>query len=129
MSRKLILREEVETAKSLSTSFISKITMIPYADNCSYQINITTSNSTGTFSVEASDDYMQQSVNVNGNAGNWVQVPLGGATPSPVAAGANDTILIDLNQLPFNAVRVRYTSTIAGTGTADIWLLNKSIGA
>lgn len=130
MARKLILREEVEVAKSLSSSFISKITMVPYMDNCSYQINITTSNSTGTFVVEASDDYIQQTQDVKGNPGSWVALPLGGGlTPNPVANAANDTILIDLNQLPFNAVRVSYTSTIAGTGTADIWLLNKSMGA
>ena len=129
MARKLILREEIESAKSLASSFTSKITMIPYMDDCSYQINISTNNSTGTFAVEASNDYIQQTQDVKGNAGNWVALPLGGATAAPIAAGANDTILIDLNQLPFNAIRVSYVSTVAGTGTADIWLMNKSMGA
>lgn len=129
MARKLVLRDEIATAHSLSSSFTSTPTMIPYMDNCSYQINITTSNSTGTFAVQASDDYMQQTQDVKGNAGNWIDLPLAGPTANPVAAGANDTILIDLNQVPFNALRISYTSSVAGTGTADIWLLNKSLGA
>lgn len=129
MARKLILREEISAAQSLAANFTSVPTMIPYMDNCSYQINITTTNSTGTFAVQASDDYIQQTQDVKGNPGNWVTLPLGGATAAPVAAAANDTILIDLNELPFNAVRLVYTSTIAGTGTADIWLFNKSLGA
>lgn len=100
--------------------------MIPFGDNCSYQINVTTTNSTGTFSIQGSLDYVQEQPNIRGVTGNWTDLSLGGGTPT--VAAANDTILINLNQLPFNALRVAYTSTIAGTGTANIYIMTKQIG-
>jgi len=129
MARKDVVRYNLNEGvpQSLSATFTSPITTIKFSDNVSYQINVTTSDSTGTFEVQASDDYSpigpSQPVP---NPGNWVTLPLGGGTPT--VAGANDLILINLNQLPFTAVRLVYTSTIAGTGTADMWVLAKQIG-
>lgn len=119
----------VATTQSLATSFTSPITTITYQDNVAYQINITTSNSTGTFAVQASLDYIAPGPQGSGGrAGNWITLPLSGANP-PTVAAANDNILINLNNLPFNAVRLVYTSTIAGTGTADIFIMTKAMGA
>lgn len=124
--RKNIVQYQVANDKPMSSSFTSDPTVIKYLDNCSYQINITTSDSTGTFVVQASNDYAgSDPVVAAANAGNWVDIPLEGGTP--YAAAANDSILIDLNQLPFNAVRVKYTSSVAGTGTCDIVLMAKQL--
>lgn len=128
MARKDTLVYKLSTAKSLATSFTSPITLIKNLDNISYQINITTSDSTGTFAVQGSNDYaVSEPTNVVTNTGTWVPLTLGG-TGSPSAAGANDSILIDLNQLSFNALRVAYTAGTAGTGTCDITLVARQVG-
>lgn len=101
--------------------------MITYLDNCSYQINITTTDSTGTFLVQGSNDYQAREAVQIPNVGNWVTLPLSGPNANPVVAAANDSILIDLKQLPFNAIRLSYTSTIAGTGVVDIFIECKEL--
>lgn len=127
MSRKNVVLYPVSLSTSLSADFTTAPTIIRYLDNCSYQINVLTSDSTGTFYVQSSDDYaVDETTNTVLNAGNWADLPLGGGTPS--AGAANDTILIYLNQLPFNAIRVRYAHTVAGTGTASIYLMAKQLG-
>lgn len=126
MSRKLVLAPDVPIAigQSLATSFTSVPTMIDFQDNIGYQINITTTNSTGTFTVQASLDYLKANGLENGRVGNWVTLPLSG---SPTAGAANDSISISLNQLPFRAVRLVYTAAVAGTGVADIYIMSKEI--
>ena len=116
-----------QVGQSLAASFTTQPTVIRYLDNCSYQINVTTSNSTGTFVVQVSNDYQVNEGNfdVVTNPGTWNMLPIGG---TPTVAAANDIITIDMNQLPFYAVRLAYTSTIAGTGTASIYLTDKQLG-
>ncbi len=127
MSRKNTLPYRVASAQSLAADFNSAPTLIRNSDNIGYQINITTTNSIGTFQVQGSNDYTVSEVsNIVTNPGNWVAIDLGG---SPIANAANDTILIDLKQLPFNAVRIAYDSSTPGTGTCDIYILTKSVGA
>lgn len=129
MARKNILIHPVLTAQSLATAFTSPVTTITYTDNVSYQLNITTVDSTGAFAVEASNDYVADpQVQGKQNPGNWVALPLSGTLSSPAAQGASESILIDMKQLPFVAVRVRYTPTVAGTGTVDIGIVTKEIG-
>lgn len=129
MARKNVLNYRLVANQSLAASFNSAPTLITNTDNVAYQINITTTNSTGTFSVQGSVDYTavevgaSQASNTNPH---WVDITLGGGTPT--VAASNDSILIDLNQLPFNAVRIAYTSTVAGTGHADIYVMTKQIG-
>lgn len=128
MARKNILPYEI-SSQSLASSF-SIPTVIKYLDNISYQINIKTTDSVGTFSVQGSLDY---AISEPGNQviaqGNWSTIPLTTASGTPlVASGANDTILVDLNQLPFNAIRLSYAPTTAGTGTVDIYFLAKQVG-
>lgn len=128
MSRKNVLAPElIASAQSLVATFNSTPTMIPFLDNCAYQINITTTNSIGVFQVQGSVDYVQQTPLNRGNAGNWVPLTLGGSTANPVANAANDTIIINLNQVPFNALRIAYISSTPGTGTADIYFMSKMI--
>ena len=124
--RKNVLKPiPVASSQSLASSFNSTPTMIPYLDNCAYQINISTSDSTGTFSVQGSLDYNQAEFYQLGTPGNWVDLSLGGGVPT--VAAANDSILINLTQVPFNALRIHYSSTVAGTGVADIIFMSKAI--
>lgn len=82
-------------------------------DVFNYQINVTTTNSTGVFTLQGSDD------NVN-----FIDIGSAG-----VVAAANDSILCEFNQVSFNNVRLKYVSTIAGTGTCNIIFTAKSLGA
>lgn len=127
MARKNVLTpQEISINQTMAASFTSPATMVPYMDNVAYQINITTTNSIGTFQVQASLDYNRDpTTGVVTNPGNWIPLTLSG---TPVAAGANDQILISLNQVPFNAMRVAYTSTTAGTGTCNIYIICKQVG-
>lgn len=126
MSRKNVLVTPLVINQSLAASFTTAPTVVRYLDNCSYQINVTTTNSTGSFQVQASNDYYVNEGNdsVVQNPGNWVALTMSG---TPTVAAANDNIIINLNQLPFYAVRLAYISTIAGTGTASIYITDKAL--
>lgn len=127
MARKDVFLAQIATNQSLASSFNSTPTIIRYLDNIAYQINVTTSNSTGSFAVQASLDYAVNEISgVVTNAGNWINLTLAGG--SPVVAAASTQIMINLNQLPFNAVRLAYTSTIAGTGTCNIFIMSRQVG-
>lgn len=127
MSRKNTLIYTLAEGQSLAASFQTEPTIVLRLDNCSYQINVTTTDSEGTFAVEISNDYrVNETTGVVTNAGTWIPLNLAGGTP--IVNAANDTIAISLNQLPFYAVRLAYTSSVAGTGTCDIFISDKQIG-
>ena len=128
MSRKNVFSYQIlPNLTSLSAGFVSNPTVVRNLDNVAYQINVTTTNSVGSFTVEASLDYaINESTNTVTNAGNWITLTLAGGTPTVNAANTN--ILIDLNQLPFEAVRLRYTSTTAGTGTCNGYVMGRMLG-
>lgn len=124
MGRKDTIKTPLLINKSLATSFTGPVTIIQYMDNCSYQINVTTTNSAGTFQVEVSDDYtINQGVVTN--PGNWITLSL---SATPTVAAANDVIGISLNQVPYSAIRIAYTSNTAGTGTCSIYISDKQVG-
>jgi hypothetical protein len=95
----------------------STVTNIQFLDNICIALNWT-GTPVGTFAVEGSLDHEQD---MHGNvtvAGNWVALTL---PSSPVASGAAGSILIDMNQLSFPYIRVKYTnSSSTGTLTATI---------
>lgn len=124
MARKNILDAVVATNQSLSASFNSAPTLVPYLDNVAYQIDILTVNSVGTFKVQGSLDYAQTPDEV-ARAGNWIDLTLSG---NPSVGGVNDDIIISLNQVPFKALRLVYTSSVAGTGTCSIRIFSKQLG-
>lgn len=128
MSRKLVLLPSVIAAdQSLAASFTTTPTVLSYQDNVAYQINVTTTDSTGTFEVQASMDYVPPGTgSVPPDAGTWATLTLDG---TPSVAGANDVIAISLNQVPYKALRIAYTSTVAGTGTCDITIMARTVGA
>lgn len=136
MARKnIILHSLFETVgnptgeQSLSASFISPVTSIQYQDNISYQIIGDGNASEGTFTVQGSNNYRYNNVtDVVTAQGDWVDLPLGGSSSGPKFIGVADSIIIDMNQVPFAALRVKYTSTVAGTGKCKIFLVAKEIG-
>ncbi|GAC1502093.1 MAG: hypothetical protein NVS1B10_06720 [Candidatus Saccharimonadales bacterium] len=101
------------TAQSLASSFNSPATTVQFLDNVGYQVNISTTNSVGTFAVQGSLD------NVN-----WANLSLSG---TPSVGAANDTIIINVNQFPFQYIRLAYASTTAGTGTCDVYIEAKAL--
>lgn len=125
MGRKDTLFKQLAINQSLAANFISPITVVRNTDNVCYQVVITTSNSTGTFTIQASLDYAQANGTVT-NPGNWSTLPLGNGNPS--ANAINDQIIIDLIEIPFNAIRLVYTSVVSGTGTCNIWIATKQQG-
>lgn len=125
MARKNVVRYTLESDSSISASFNTAPTIIQFLDNVSYQINIRTTNSTGTFQIQGSNDYEVDPLsNTVVNAGNWVDIS--GLAVS--VAAANDSAIINMSNLGFFAVRVKYTSTVAGTGKCDIIVVAKQIG-
>lgn len=126
MSRKNTLKYDLfPTGQSLATSFISPVTFIRNTDNVSYQIDVTTTDSIGTFTVQVSDNYSVANTGAVENPGTWITLTLSGV---PVVAATNDIIGISLNQLPYDAIRLIYTSTTAGTGSCRAILTSKMIG-
>lgn len=126
MARKDTLQAKISTAQSLSATFTSPVTLIKNTDNVSYQINATTADAVGTFKVQGSDDYRaEEPMNAVLSSGSWADIPLGGDALS--LASANDTLIISMNQLPFQAVRIVYTRS-SGTGSCDIWISTKQLG-
>lgn len=116
MARKNIIAPvKIASAQSLAAAFQATATQVPYLDNVSLQLNVTTSDSTGTFKIQATVDSV-----------NWIDLDLGGGVPDVAAANVNH--LINLNQVPFNALRVSYVPTIAGTGVCDVWVEAKQVG-
>ena len=47
---------------------------------------------------------------------------------APIGANQNEIVLINLNQLPYAAVMISYVSTVAGTGTCDVYIAARQIG-
>jgi len=103
----------IATGQSLAASFDSAATTVPFQDNLSYQINITTSNSIGEFNLQGSNDGINYA-----NTNNTISV-----------LGANDVGIISINQWPYKYVRLSYTSSTAGTGTCDIIFHARTVGA
>lgn len=127
MARKNVLIYQLENDRSLAVSFNTAPTLVKYLDNCAYQINATTAAVSGTFQVQVSLDYeVNEITNTVVNAGTWVPVTLAGGVPT--LSGASDQIVINLNQLPFNAIRLAFTHTAGSPGTADIYIMCRQIG-
>jgi hypothetical protein len=127
MGRKPAVNYQLLTNQSLAANFISPVTSITTEDNVSYQIDVVTTDSTGTFTVQASNNYEVVGPGpVVVNAGTWFDLPL---TGTPAVAAANDTIAIEIREPSFNAYRLKYTSTVAGTGVCSVRVNAKTLGA
>lgn len=123
-SRKNTLRKfQTITAGDMSAASItSAVTNIETHDNIAIQLNFT-GTPVGTFAVEVSVDYERDSHGNVIDSGTWVPITL---SPAPAAAGADGSILIDLNQLASPWIRVVYTKT-SGTGSLDAFISAKML--
>lgn len=104
----------------MSGNLVSQITNIEFQDNIGIQINFTGS-AVGTFNVQISSDYKQDSQGVVQNAGNWISLVL---NPAPVAAGSANQIFIDMNQLSAPWIRLIYTAS-SSTGVLNAFISAK----
>lgn len=108
---------------SLGASFSSVPTNIEIMDNISYQMNITTADAIGSFTIEVSDDYNQDSQGNVITAGNWITLPISDAMD---VAGASDLIMFDGNQISQPWIRLKYTRT-SGTGSVTAYVTGKML--
>lgn len=95
----------------MTTTLTSLITNIQYLDNVCVQLNFT-GTPTGNFYVQTSLDGL-----------NWINLNL---SPTPLASGSADQILLDLGNLSFPQIRVQYVPT-SGSGTLNMYLGAKSL--
>lgn len=104
-----------QVSGTLSGNITSGSVAIPFLDNIGIQINITAPALTsGFFTVNASLDGV-----------NYMPLVMSG---TPAVSGSADTVMISLNQVPFRYITVNYTSSTAGTGSCDVWVMSKEIG-
>ena len=106
----------------MSGNITSDPTNIQFLDNVSMQLNFT-GTPTGTFTVQGSLDYQQTSPFAKAAIGNWIDITL---PTTPAAAGSANQILIDMNQLSFPWIRVKYTAS-SGSGTLNAYISAKAV--
>lgn len=109
-------------AGDMSGNLTSIPTNVEFLDNIALQLNFT-GTPTGTFAVEVSIDYDQDSLGNILNAGNWIPLTL---SPAPAATGSGASIFIELNQTPARWLRVTYTAT-SGVGSLDALISAKML--
>lgn len=134
MARKNVLAPvKIATAQSLASSFNSSPTIISYEDNIVYNIKVTTSDSTGTFKLQCSPDYVPSAAPTQSSSaatGTWYDLAMSGDNLGvPTVNAANDSMTLKLTQVSFKAIRLAYTSSVAGTGTCDIYITANTVGA
>lgn len=110
------------TDVSMATNVTSGGTNIQFLDNISIQLNFT-GTPTGTFDIQVSNDFEQDSQGAIVHVGNWISLPL---NPTPSAAGSADQIIIDVNQVSQPWMRMVYTAA-SGTGTLNMYISAKTI--
>ena len=117
MSRKnVITAYKILDAESLAANFESNVTNIEYLDNVGIQIvTDSVTDNTGQFSIQVSNDNVTfEDITV---------------TPTISALADTDTqIFVNLNQLPFSYVRIKFAAA-GGTpdGTATAFLTAKEL--
>jgi len=108
-----------------TATITSAVTDIRFKDSVSIQLQWT-GTPVGTFYIEGSVDHFPVAMQSNGipNAGTWIPIAL--SIPL-TATGSESQALLDLNQLSFPYIRVRYVNT-SGTGTLNGFIFGKSLG-
>lgn len=116
MGRKNVVKSyKMIDAGDLSGDITSESTSVINLDKASIHIVWSGSSPSGTINVQAK----------NGDKGTWRSLDFGTTISVSGNSGEHDIIL---NELPFDEIRVVYTST-SGTGTVDAVLTAKVIVA
>ena len=114
MSSRVTKPFKILDAQALSASFQSASMQTGWVDNIGIQLNVTTSANTGQFAIQGSNDNT-----------NWANVTV---SPSiPALAGANTVILVNINQWPFEYIRIGFTLGTRTNGSVTAWVKEKSI--
>lgn len=95
-----------------SATLTSEETEVTYTDNVGISVSWT-GDAIGTFAVEASID-----------GSNWSSLSF---SSTPAANGSADTHLLNLNQIPYKSIRLKYTRT-SGSGTLNSYVMYKQTG-
>lgn len=98
----------------------SAYTDVRYLDNIGIQIQWTSANAVGVFTIECSDNYNP----ITNTTGTWVALTFSPALTAP--ASNNGEFLVNVNQCPHAWIRIVYTRT-SGTGTLNAWVHAKEI--
>lgn len=112
--KNVILPYKFIDANALNGSFVSKEINVQYLDNIGLQLAVVTNANTGLFTIEASID-----------GDTWDTIKLSPVIPA--LAGANTTITVNLNQLPFNLIRVVFTAGVGTNGTVTGYITAKEL--
>lgn len=121
-SRSNRLKFQTITNGVMTGDITSRISNIEFCDNIGFQFHFT-GTPVGTFQIQVSANYEQDSLGNVTNVGNWIDLVLSG---TPVAAGAPDEIYVDVTQISAPWIRAHYTFT-SGTGTLQAWVVGKQI--
>ncbi len=111
------------SAVSMSTDITSVAVEIKNQDNIGVQLNWTTADAIGAFSIQISSDHVQDLEGNIQTPGNWISLPL---SPGISSAGNSDTAYVDLNQMSAQYMRVLYTRT-SGSGTVTAIVVAKGV--
>lgn len=123
-SKNVLTPYKILDAVSMDASFTSEPTMIQYLDNVSIQIMASTEDGEGVFTLEGSLDHVRVApANYETDNGNWITIEL--ATPMTVSS-ADASFLLDLNQLSFPWIRIKYTRT-SGDGEVNAYISAKAV--
>jgi hypothetical protein len=114
MSRKnVLLPYQVLTAQSLLAPFSSNETYIDWLDNIGITLDVVTADIVGQFFIQGT---------VNGTS--WFDMDV---QPTLLVSGANTKMILNLNQVPFHKVRIRFEVTSGTSGTVDAWIMSKML--
>ena len=120
MARKNVLKTyKMFNSEDISTSATSGVTNTSNLDKASIYLEWTGAAPVGTITVEATND------DPNSSSPVWKTVDFGSSIDISGASGNHDLIF---NEMPFNAIRLQYTST-SGTGTLNATIHAKTQGA
>ena len=127
-AKRQLLKYQLLTGQSATSSFNSAATNINYIDNVGIQVNLVSGTPSGTFTIQVSADYYQDDQGNIVIPGTWVtlQSPPGTNVAQAVTAGNPTSIYFDLNQLSSPWVRLAYTAS-SGTGTFNAYITGKTL--
>ena len=114
MSRKNVAQPyQIINSQSLLAPFTSVDTTITWLDNVGITLDVVTTDVIGEFFVQGTIDGVT-----------WFDLDV---QPTLTVAGANTKMILDLNQLPFHKVRIRFEFTSGTSGTVDAWIMSKML--
>jgi hypothetical protein len=122
MRKSNLLSFQSLSSVSMTSNITSSATNIAYLDNIGVQFNFTGA-PVGTFKIEVSTDYNEDTQKNIINPGSWTPLTL---SPAPTAAASASTIYIDMNQLSAPWIRSGYTAS-SGSGVLSAFVTGKMV--